>query len=100
MKLAFILLEFFLAIAFGILTFTKHKNIAAYLEWVIAFIFTFYILSFIIDLWPARSTKHHSMRFSKPEEALGGGHSSSDNSLTADHHHQHPGRMNGQGAYF
>lgn len=65
LKLTFILLEIALVVAFGVLTFTDKKSIAAYFEWIISFIFTFYILSFIIDLWPARVTKSHSMRFSK-----------------------------------
>lgn len=66
MKLTFILVELALAVAFGVTTFTDHKSVAAYLEWIIAFIFTFYILSYIVDLWPARVTRRHSMRFSKP----------------------------------
>jgi hypothetical protein len=65
-KLAFILLEFFLVIAFGVLTSTGHKNIAAYFEWIIAFIFTAYVWSFAIDLWPAVNTKSYSQRFTKP----------------------------------
>lgn len=32
---------------------------AACLEWTLAFVFTLYILTFVIDLWPAASTKHH-----------------------------------------
>lgn len=36
-----------------------HLNPAAVLEWVIAFIFTGYILSFVLDLLPAISTRHH-----------------------------------------
>jgi len=65
-KLTFIFLEIGLAVAFGVLTFTDRKNIAAYFEWIISLIFTFYVLSFVIDLWPARRTKHHDMRFQKP----------------------------------
>ncbi|KAI9704288.1 MAG: hypothetical protein M1836_007149 [Candelina mexicana] len=33
--------------------FTKHQNVAAVLEWVVSFIFTFYVLTFFIDLLPA-----------------------------------------------
>jgi hypothetical protein len=65
-KLTFIFLELGLAVAFGVLTFTDRKTIAAYFEWIISLIFTFYVLSFVIDLWPARRTKSHSMRFQKP----------------------------------
>jgi len=57
-KLAFILLELCLAIAFAA-TFssTDHQDVAAILEWTIAFIFTGYILSFLVDLIPAVGTR-------------------------------------------
>jgi Frag1/DRAM/Sfk1 family len=58
-KLAFILIEVALAIAFGTTTFTHRRNVAAILEWVIALIFTGYIISFILDLLPSVRTKHH-----------------------------------------
>lgn len=70
-KLSFIITEVVLAIVFAATSFTHKKNIAAYFEWVIAFIFTFYILSFVVDLWPARHTRRHSMRYSKRDLALG-----------------------------
>lgn len=57
-KLAFILVEVVLAIAFGACNFKNKYNAAGVLEWVIAFIFTFYVLSFFIDLLPAVHTKH------------------------------------------
>lgn len=60
-KLAFIVIEVPLAIAFGVED-TKggsNTNISAVLEWVVAFIFTFYVLSFVIDLLPAVRTKNH-----------------------------------------
>tara|TARA_R110002060_G_scaffold58811_7_gene68768 strand:- start:260 stop:583 length:324 start_codon:yes stop_codon:yes gene_type:complete len=38
-------------------------NAAAVLEWTIAFIFTFWVFSFFIDLLPAVHTKHQSKRF-------------------------------------
>lgn len=66
MKLSFILLEVALVVAFGVTTVTDHKNVAAYLEWIISLVFAFYVLSFVVDLWPARVTRRHSMRFSKP----------------------------------
>lgn len=31
---------------------------AAVLEWVIAAVFSFYVFSFVVDLWPAMHTKH------------------------------------------
>ena len=33
--------------------FTKQQNVAAVFEWVIALIFTFYVLTFFVDLLPA-----------------------------------------------
>jgi hypothetical protein len=56
-KLTFVLVELALAIAFAVTNFRKMYNIAAILEWVIAFIFSFYVFSFFIDLWPAVKTK-------------------------------------------
>ena len=52
-KLTFILLEIALAIVFASTMFTKQQNVAAVFEWVIAFIFTFYVLTFFVDLLPA-----------------------------------------------
>ncbi|KAL9587368.1 MAG: hypothetical protein Q9212_000295 [Teloschistes hypoglaucus] len=54
MKLFFILIEFCLAVVFVGTSFTTgHKNIAAVFEWIIALIFTFYVLTFFVDLLPA-----------------------------------------------
>ncbi|KAI4103685.1 MAG: hypothetical protein L6R37_003691 [Teloschistes peruensis] len=54
MKLFFILTEFCLAVVFVGTSFTDgHKNIAAVFEWIIALIFTFYVLTFFVDLLPA-----------------------------------------------
>ena len=60
-KLVFIVIETLLAIAFGVLLFKGNKNIGAILEWLLAFLFTFYILTFLVDLLPAVHTKgrHH-----------------------------------------
>lgn len=57
-KLSFILVELGLAAGFAS-TFgsTKHQNVAAILEWTIAFLFTGYVLSFLVDLAPAVGTK-------------------------------------------
>lgn len=43
-----------LAIAFGT-TMDTHNNVAAVLEWVIAFGFTFYLLTFFFDLRAVRN---------------------------------------------
>ncbi|KAF4221169.1 hypothetical protein CNMCM5878_009966 [Aspergillus fumigatiaffinis] len=60
-KLAFVIIEVALAIAFGICTRRNSgkKNVAAILEWVIAFVFTGYILSFVVDLLPSVRTRRH-----------------------------------------
>ncbi|KAK6832930.1 protein sfk1 [Apiospora arundinis] len=55
-KLSFIIVEFCLAVAFAATNFLKHYNKAAIIEWVIAFVFSFYVFSFFVDLWPARYT--------------------------------------------
>ncbi|KAG0651286.1 Suppressor of four kinase 1 [Hyphodiscus hymeniophilus] len=52
-KLAFIFLELGLAIAFGVLRDREKYNPAAVVEWVIAFVYTFYVWSFFIDFIPA-----------------------------------------------
>ncbi|KAH8773356.1 putative FK506 suppressor Sfk1 [Hyaloscypha sp. PMI_1271] len=56
-KLAFILIEIALAVAFAACNFRDALNAAGILEWTIAFIFTFYVFSFFIDLLPATQTK-------------------------------------------
>ncbi|KAJ6006230.1 hypothetical protein N7451_004174 [Penicillium sp. IBT 35674x] len=59
-KVSFVIVELAFILAFRITAAqgTIEKNTAAILEWVIAFTFTGYILSFIIDLLP--STQKHS----------------------------------------
>ncbi|KAL2146531.1 hypothetical protein VTI28DRAFT_3712 [Corynascus sepedonium] len=56
-KLVFIIVEVALAIAFISLSRTGHYNPASVLEWVIAFIFSAYVFSFYVDLYPAARTK-------------------------------------------
>jgi Frag1/DRAM/Sfk1 family len=58
-KLAFILIEVALAIAFVATSYTHTRNVGAVLEWVVAFIFTGYILSFLLDLLPSVRTRRH-----------------------------------------
>jgi hypothetical protein len=55
----FILVELSLAIAFGVLSDKNHYNRAAVIEWIISFIYTFYVWSFAIDFIPAVRTKHY-----------------------------------------
>lgn len=49
--------EFLLSIAFGVTMYKKKQNPAAILEWVIAFIFTIYVLTFFFDLRPSAGTR-------------------------------------------
>ena len=61
LKLMFIMVELIFAIIFVATSFDSKKNIAAVFEWIVAFVFTFYVLTFFIDLLPAaRSTQEHS----------------------------------------
>ncbi|RBR11416.1 uncharacterized protein FIESC28_09030 [Fusarium coffeatum] len=62
-KLTFIIVEVALIIAFAVTSRVKQRNAAAILEWVISFIFTFYAISFVIDLYPAIRTKSHHKRY-------------------------------------
>ncbi|KAI0024363.1 hypothetical protein F4780DRAFT_796208 [Xylariomycetidae sp. FL0641] len=57
-KLIFILVELCLAIAFAVANFRDAWNVAAILEWTVSFIFSFYIFSFMIDLYPAVATRN------------------------------------------
>ncbi|KAH6606334.1 fk506 suppressor sfk1 [Trichoderma cornu-damae] len=68
LKLAFVLVEFVLAVIFVATNWSNKDNVAAVFEWVIALIFTFYILSFVIDLLPAIRTKPNAARFVKSHE--------------------------------
>lgn len=63
--MAFVIVEFVFAVVFVSTNWSNNQNVAAVFEWIIAFIFTFYILSFVIDLLPAVRTKAHTMRFVK-----------------------------------
>jgi len=56
-KLAFIGLEICLVVAFGVCSLKHIWNVAAGLEWTIAFIYCLYVLSFFVDFLPARRSK-------------------------------------------
>ncbi|KAJ5774605.1 hypothetical protein N7457_009501 [Penicillium paradoxum] len=61
-KLAFIVIEVGLAIGFGVCMGSKDawkQNPGAVLEWAIAFVFTGYVLSFVVDLLPSVRTRNH-----------------------------------------
>lgn len=91
-KLTFVLVEFVLAIVFAGTTFTKHPNIAAIFEWVIAAVFTFYILSFFIDLYPAIFTKSRSARFAKPPTPMEMEEASPSSDTPRPHSRSHQGQ--------
>ena len=59
-KLIFVLLEIILAIVFGATSYKGRPNVGAVIEWIVALIFTFYALTFFMDLLPAsRSAQEH-----------------------------------------
>ncbi|RDW57429.1 Frag1/DRAM/Sfk1 family protein [Aspergillus mulundensis] len=60
-KAFFVVVEVALAIGFGVCGWHRphHRNTAAILEWVIALVFTFYVLSFVVDLLPSVRTRNH-----------------------------------------
>ncbi|KAK5173362.1 uncharacterized protein LTR77_002043 [Saxophila tyrrhenica] len=63
LKLAFIIVELALAVAFGVTQYQKHYNVSAVLEWIIALIYIFFVWSFIIDFLPATKTRRPESRF-------------------------------------
>ena len=62
-KLAFIVIEVVLAIAFAVTGKYGKENIAGVLEWIIALIYIFWVWSFIPDFWPATRTRYQGDRF-------------------------------------
>ena len=58
MKLFFILSEVALAVAFGVTTLKHKRNVSAVIEWIIAFLYGFFVVSFAVDFLPALDTKH------------------------------------------
>ncbi|KAI0167268.1 Frag1/DRAM/Sfk1 family-domain-containing protein [Pestalotiopsis sp. NC0098] len=85
-KLTFVLVELALAIAFAVNNFRKNYNVAAILEWVIAFIFSFYVFSFFIDLWPAVKTKR-----GMGHKTAGMNDAPSPSEMEENYHHHHSG---------
>jgi hypothetical protein len=58
-KLAFIIVEVILAIVFASTSWNGQQDVAAVFEWTVALIFTLWVLSFVLDLWPSvRSSRH------------------------------------------
>jgi hypothetical protein len=104
-KLAFIFIEVGLAIGFGVSSRQKKYNTAAILEWTIAFIYFFYVLSFFIDFMPAVRTKHHQsseteMDMARTESgaAMGDGAANSEQYYRGGANRHTNGYTNGNGA--
>jgi hypothetical protein len=72
-KLAFIIAEICLCIVFGVTQKYDYWNVAAVFEWIIAFVYTWYVLSFFIDFLPAIRTKHHQSYETEMQMAEEGG---------------------------
>lgn len=56
-------------LGFGVCDEKDISNTAAILEWAVSFVFTFYILSFVLDLAPAVRSHHHYSEESVTETA-------------------------------
>jgi len=67
-KAIFFVVEFALAIAFGVTMNEGINNPAAVLEWVLAAVFCGYLVSFIIDLWYATKTEAGDLREGEKED--------------------------------
>lgn len=82
-KLAFIIVEVALAIGFGVTEYRRSYNTSGILEWIVALVYFFYVLSFFIDFVPAVHTKHHQSRetseMAMVNDAESGHHFASDN---------------------
>ncbi|KAJ9645382.1 hypothetical protein H2199_003390 [Coniosporium tulheliwenetii] len=98
-KLTFIFLELALCIAFGVTQNQENLNTSAILEWVIALVYTFYVLCFFIDFIPAVRTKHHQSRETSVEMGLN--NANNDQSFYSDGatHGRTNGYTNGTNGY-
>lgn len=52
-KILIVTVEIALAVAFGVTLYKHIYAVSGVLEWTVSFLFTFYLLSFAVDLWPA-----------------------------------------------
>ncbi|KAG8743232.1 hypothetical protein FRC10_000233 [Ceratobasidium sp. 414] len=52
-KMVVVVIEIGLSVGFGVSMYSSRNNVAAVLEWAIAFIFVFYVFTFYFDLRPA-----------------------------------------------
>lgn len=109
-KALFVVVELGLAIAFGVLDkVSRRQNSAAIVEWgafffplyilprkfwvdrfflVISLIFTFYVLSFVIDLLPSVRSRHHIPQGEKALQMSSVRHSASSGALPRDTYEQ------------
>lgn len=62
MKIVVIMLEIGLCIGFGVCEVRSYDNTGAVLEWIIAAVFTIFVLSFLPDLWPAAHTRKGELK--------------------------------------
>jgi len=76
-KQGIVAVEVVLSVAFGVTMYRKLHDTAAILEWLIAFAFTFYVLSFFFDLRPAARTKEE-VRYEMREARRAAGDTSDD----------------------
>jgi hypothetical protein len=74
-KLFFIVTEICLAIAFVVCSKMHISNVAAILEWLVSFIYCFYVFSFFIDFLPATRSKHHQSKQTEMQMLEEGGSS-------------------------
>ncbi|MCJ1418064.1 hypothetical protein MMC32_004409 [Xylographa parallela] len=94
LKLSFILVEICLAVVFGVLSYDGHTQQAAVFEWIVALIFTFWVLSFFVDLLPAAHTKRSGAGKTDGAPALEMGSGSGGAHVVNSHGYAHP---NGNG---
>jgi len=71
-KQAIVCVEVALSVAFGVTMYRKLNDVAAILEWLVAFVFTFYVLSFFFDLRPKARTKEELQQEKREHEQLRG----------------------------
>ena len=62
-----------MCVIFGVLQLYYYWNVAAVFEWVISFVYTWYVLSFFIDFLPAVRSKHHQSHQTEMQMAEEGG---------------------------
>ena len=77
--------EVVLAVVFAACTFDNQQNVGAVFEWVIALVFTFYVLTFVIDLLPAsRGRQERTNREVLGNVEMGHGQPANGNGIVQD----------------